>query len=221
MPVFPNDVLDPDLSHGDLLVQISTVDQVSAIHALRYLQMGVRDGLRLRWLMEGFARPDVKPDPRPHDDAQPAGLQGRDGQPGGRRDAADGRARVGRTGRRRARLGGRGLVRGRAHHPHVRRALGSHRPIRAGGHHRPDQADRRADGPRPRGGRARLLEPTPRARPSRWPPTSGWPTRARRRPSATASCAAATRSRVASTPPACSTRASSSSPTSATSRPAS
>ena len=30
MPVFPNDVLDPDLSHGDLLVQISTVDQVSA-----------------------------------------------------------------------------------------------------------------------------------------------------------------------------------------------
>jgi len=60
MPVFPNDVLDPDLSHGDLLVQISTVDQVSAIHALRYLQMGVRDSLRLRWLMEGFLRPDAK-----------------------------------------------------------------------------------------------------------------------------------------------------------------
>ncbi len=63
MPVFPNDVLDPDLSHGDLLVQIATVDQVSAIHALRYLQMGVRDGLRLRWLMEGFIRPDAKPIP--------------------------------------------------------------------------------------------------------------------------------------------------------------
>ncbi len=60
MPVFPNDVLDPDLSHGDLLVQVSTVDQVSAIHALRYLHMGTRDSLRLRWLMEGFTRPDTK-----------------------------------------------------------------------------------------------------------------------------------------------------------------
>ena len=63
MPVFPNDVLDPELSHGDVMVQVSTVDQVSAIHALRYLQMGVRDGLRLRWLMEGFVRPDAKPIP--------------------------------------------------------------------------------------------------------------------------------------------------------------
>jgi deferrochelatase/peroxidase EfeB len=58
MPVFPNDVIDPGLAHGDLLVQVSTVDRVSAIHALRYLQMGVRESLRLRWLLEGFVRPD-------------------------------------------------------------------------------------------------------------------------------------------------------------------
>ena len=63
MPVFPNDVIDPDLSHGDLLLQISTVDQVAAIHALRYLQLGVRDALRLRWLQEGFTRPDPVPTP--------------------------------------------------------------------------------------------------------------------------------------------------------------
>jgi deferrochelatase/peroxidase EfeB len=63
MPVFANDVLDPDLSHGDLLLQISTIDQVAAIHALRYLQLGVRDGLRLRWLQEGFTRPDPVPTP--------------------------------------------------------------------------------------------------------------------------------------------------------------
>ena len=39
-------------------------------------------------------------------------------------------------------------------------------------------------------------QPTRRARPSRWRPTSGWPTRAPRRPSATGSCDAATRSRA-------------------------
>lgn len=61
MPHFANDVLDPAATHGDLLVQVSTIDQVSAIHALRYLQMGTRDALRLRWLQEGFTRPDARP----------------------------------------------------------------------------------------------------------------------------------------------------------------
>ena len=63
MPVFPNDVLDPALSHGDLLVQIAAIDRNACIHALRYLQMGVRDSLRLRWLIEGFTRPDPSPTP--------------------------------------------------------------------------------------------------------------------------------------------------------------
>ncbi len=63
MPVFPNDVLDPSLSHGDLLVQIAAIDRNACMHALRYIQMGVRDSLRLRWLIEGFNRPDPSPTP--------------------------------------------------------------------------------------------------------------------------------------------------------------
>jgi deferrochelatase/peroxidase EfeB len=63
MPVFPNDVLDPALSHGDMLIQIAAIDRNACIHALRYLQMGVRDSLRLRWLIEGFTRPDPTPTP--------------------------------------------------------------------------------------------------------------------------------------------------------------
>ncbi len=63
MPVFPNDVLDPGLSHGDLLVQIAAIDRNACIHALRYLQAGVRDAFRLRWLIEGFTRPDPSPTP--------------------------------------------------------------------------------------------------------------------------------------------------------------
>ena len=98
MPVFPNDVLDPDLSHGDLLVQISTVDQVSAIHALRYLQMGVRDGLRLRWLMEGFTRPDARPVPGHTTTRNLLGFKDGTANPTTPR-TAHGRARVGRAGR--------------------------------------------------------------------------------------------------------------------------
>ena len=63
MPVFFNDVLDPALSHGDLLVQICATDREACIHALRYLQMGVRDAIRLRWLIDGFVRPDPNPTP--------------------------------------------------------------------------------------------------------------------------------------------------------------
>jgi deferrochelatase/peroxidase EfeB len=63
MPKFPNDRLDPKLTHGDLLVQICAVDQEACIHALRYLQLGVRDALRLRWMIDGFARPDPNPTP--------------------------------------------------------------------------------------------------------------------------------------------------------------
>jgi deferrochelatase/peroxidase EfeB len=63
MPVFPNDVLDPALSHGDLVVQICAADQAACIHALRHLQLGTRDGLRLRWLLDGFIRPDPAPTP--------------------------------------------------------------------------------------------------------------------------------------------------------------
>jgi deferrochelatase/peroxidase EfeB len=58
MPVFANDVLDPALSHGDLLFQVCAADRIACIHALRYLQLGTRESLRLRWLLDGFGRPD-------------------------------------------------------------------------------------------------------------------------------------------------------------------
>ena len=168
-------------------------------------------------LADGGVRPTRREaDPRSHHDAQPARLQGRDGEPRRHRGPAHGRARLGRRGGRRALLGGRGVVCRRPHHPDVRRALGPHRIVRAGGDHRPDQADRGADGPRSRRGRARTTRPTRRARRSRSLPTSGWPIREPRRRRAAASCDAAIRSRAASTRPGCSTRGCCSSPTSAT-----
>lgn len=54
MPVFPNDRLQPALSHGDLLIQICAADETSCIHALRYLMAGTRGSLVVRWLMHGF-----------------------------------------------------------------------------------------------------------------------------------------------------------------------
>jgi deferrochelatase/peroxidase EfeB len=61
MPWFPNDQLDPARSHGDLLIKIASVDADACIHALRHLQLGTRSSLALRWVQEGFLRPDVLP----------------------------------------------------------------------------------------------------------------------------------------------------------------
>jgi deferrochelatase/peroxidase EfeB len=54
MPAFPNDRLQPDLTHGDLLLQICATDEASCIHALRYLMLGSRGSLVVRWLIHGF-----------------------------------------------------------------------------------------------------------------------------------------------------------------------
>jgi deferrochelatase/peroxidase EfeB len=54
MPVFPNDRLDAGLTHGDLLLQICATDEASCIHALRYLMLGTRSSLVIRWLIHGF-----------------------------------------------------------------------------------------------------------------------------------------------------------------------
>jgi deferrochelatase/peroxidase EfeB len=54
MPTFPNDRLDADLTHGDLLLQIAATDEASVIHALRYLTLGTRGSLVIRWLIHGF-----------------------------------------------------------------------------------------------------------------------------------------------------------------------
>ena len=54
MPSFPNDRLQPALSHGDLMVQICATDETSCLHALRYLMAGTRGDLVVRWLIHGF-----------------------------------------------------------------------------------------------------------------------------------------------------------------------
>ena len=138
---------------------------------------------------------------------QPARLQGRHGQPRRRRQAADGRAGLGRARRRRARLGGGRQLPGSPHHPDVRRVLGPHPPERAAEDHRPRQGRRGPARPGPRARRPRLRRGPGRPPGPPGTPTSAWPTRAPPRPPAAASCAAASTSRAASTPPGGSTGA--------------
>lgn len=59
MPHFPGDVIDPARSHGDLLLQVCAVDEMACVHALRYLMLGTRAQLALRWMETGFHRPDA------------------------------------------------------------------------------------------------------------------------------------------------------------------
>ena len=63
MTAFPNDRLDPGHSHGDLLVQVCATDEFATVHALRYLMTGTRESLRLRWMANGFHRPNATPTP--------------------------------------------------------------------------------------------------------------------------------------------------------------
>ncbi len=59
MPRFPGDVIDQSRVHGDLLLQICAVDEMACMHALRYLMAGTRSGMALRWMQDGFHRPDA------------------------------------------------------------------------------------------------------------------------------------------------------------------
>ena len=54
MPDFRNDRIQADLAHGDLLLQICATDEASCLHALRYLMLGTRGSLVVRWLIHGF-----------------------------------------------------------------------------------------------------------------------------------------------------------------------
>ena len=54
MARFPNDALDADLCHGDLLLQICANTQDTAIHALRDVIKHTPDLLSVRWKREGF-----------------------------------------------------------------------------------------------------------------------------------------------------------------------
>lgn len=54
MTRFPNDALDADLCHGDLLLQICANTQDTVIHALRDIIKHSPDLLSVRWKREGF-----------------------------------------------------------------------------------------------------------------------------------------------------------------------
>ena len=57
MAAFPNDALDHDCCHGDLLVQFNANTAETNIHALRALLKDFPDGLALRWKQDGFLPP--------------------------------------------------------------------------------------------------------------------------------------------------------------------
>ena len=54
MTSFPNDALDPEYCHGDLLLQFSANTPEANIHALRAVLKATPDLLSLRWKLDGF-----------------------------------------------------------------------------------------------------------------------------------------------------------------------
>lgn len=54
MPFFANDRLDPDQSHGDLLLTVSSHRAESTLFAFRQLMRATRSTLVLHWMVEGF-----------------------------------------------------------------------------------------------------------------------------------------------------------------------
>ncbi|MPZ93926.1 MAG: Dyp-type peroxidase [Propionibacteriales bacterium] len=59
MPFLANDRLDPAWTHADLLVQVAADRPDLLHHALRQLARSTREGLALRWTLDGFARQDT------------------------------------------------------------------------------------------------------------------------------------------------------------------
>jgi deferrochelatase/peroxidase EfeB len=55
MPVFANDDMQDDLTHGDLLLQICAHDRDVVVHAMREILRATRGGMQIRWRRDGFA----------------------------------------------------------------------------------------------------------------------------------------------------------------------
>jgi deferrochelatase/peroxidase EfeB len=64
MPAFADDDLDPDQTHGDLLLQLTANRRDTVVHALRELLRPVRGAFALRWSIDGFQSADHGPSPR-------------------------------------------------------------------------------------------------------------------------------------------------------------
>ena len=56
MPFLANDRLDPERSHGDLLLTINSDSQDMNLFALRQLTRSTRSSLALHWMLEGYNR---------------------------------------------------------------------------------------------------------------------------------------------------------------------
>ena len=199
MPTFPIDELDPAQSHGDLLLQICAHQRDTVVHTLRELLRTVRGSLQLRWNIDGFTGAARGPTPKNNSRNLFAFRDGTANPPTSDAALMDELvwAGAGEPG-----VGRRRHLSGRAHHPPARRVLGSRRPGRAAGNDRPRARDRRAAGRHERV-RGTALRPRPAAASGyRSPRTSGSPIPARLKPPTNASCAAATTTRAASTPPA-------------------
>ncbi|MEH1947977.1 MAG: iron uptake transporter deferrochelatase/peroxidase subunit [Nostoc sp.] len=59
MANFPNDQLDPDLCHGDILLQFCANTEESNLHALRDIIKNLPDLITLRWQIAGFLPPNT------------------------------------------------------------------------------------------------------------------------------------------------------------------
>jgi deferrochelatase/peroxidase EfeB len=57
MPFLANDRLDPDRSHGDLLLTVTSAHEDVNLFALRQLHRASRGTLALRWMLDGYNRP--------------------------------------------------------------------------------------------------------------------------------------------------------------------
>lgn len=55
MTAFPNDALDDDLCHGDLVIQFCAETPEEVLHALRLVIKATPDRLAVKWKQEGFA----------------------------------------------------------------------------------------------------------------------------------------------------------------------
>ncbi len=60
MPTFPDDHLDPDLTHGDLSLQVCAENRDTVGHAVRDIAKYLRGAFAVRWRVDGFQSP-----PRP------------------------------------------------------------------------------------------------------------------------------------------------------------
>ena len=61
MPFLANDRLDPERSHGDVLIALQGKEPDVCVHALRRVMRRTRSGLVLKWMQDTFTRPDAIP----------------------------------------------------------------------------------------------------------------------------------------------------------------